>query len=83
MQREKASAPFSCADATGVLEEELSEPPHAAASRVRLAVATIATAVGAVGGHARRGRRMTGVLSFIMAFSGLDDRGGRRRRRTA
>jgi hypothetical protein len=33
MQRAKASAPFSCADAAGVVAEEL--PPHAAATTVR------------------------------------------------
>jgi len=45
-------------------------PLHAAASRTRAAVAMRAAAVRAVGGHARRGRRMTRVLSFIMPSSG-------------
>jgi hypothetical protein len=39
------------------------EPPHAAASRASPAAATIAAAIRAVGGHARRGR-MTRLLSF-------------------
>jgi hypothetical protein len=42
------------------------EPLHAAASRVRAAVAMMAAAVGAVRSDARRGRRTTRVLSFIM-----------------
>jgi hypothetical protein len=49
-------------------------PPHAAASRTRAAVATIAAAVRAAGGCARRGRRVTRVLRFILLSSGLDDR---------
>jgi hypothetical protein len=43
---------------------------HAAASRTRAAVAITAAAVRAAGGHARRGRRMTRVLWFIMPSSG-------------
>ncbi|HEX3961420.1 MAG TPA: hypothetical protein VHZ03_33150 [Trebonia sp.] len=41
-----------------------------AASGTRAAAATMAATVRAVGGHARRGRRMTCVLSFIMPSSG-------------
>jgi hypothetical protein len=60
--------------------DELGElEPHAAIT----VAAAIAAAVRAVGGHARRGRRMTQVLSFIMPSSGLDDRVGRQRRRPA
>jgi hypothetical protein len=43
---------------------------HAAASRPRAAVAMMAAAVRAVRGDARRGRRMTRVLSFMMPSSG-------------
>jgi hypothetical protein len=43
---------------------------HAAASRTRAAVAMTAAAVRAASGHARRGRRMTRVLWFIMPSSG-------------
>jgi hypothetical protein len=43
---------------------------HAAASRARAAVAMMAAAVRAGGGPARRGRRMTRVLSFIVPSSG-------------
>jgi hypothetical protein len=43
---------------------------HAAASRARAAVAMVAAAVRAVRGDARRGRRMTRVLSFMMPSSG-------------
>jgi hypothetical protein len=46
-------------------------PLQAAASRARAAVAMMAAAVRAVGGHARRGRRMTRVLGFIMPSSGV------------
>jgi hypothetical protein len=42
-------------------------PLHAAASRARLAVVMMATAVRAAGGHARR---MTRMLSFIMPPQG-------------
>jgi hypothetical protein len=58
-------------------------PPHAAASRARAAVAMMAAAVRAAGGRARRGRRVTRVLWFIMLSSGLDDRAGLQRRRPA
>src|ERR1700730_5218601 len=63
------------------------EPPglplHAAASSARPTMAIMAAAVRAVGGHDRRGRRMTQMLLFIMPSSGLDDRAGRRHRRSA
>jgi len=45
-------------------------PLHAAASRTRAAAAMMAAAVRAVGGHARRGQRMTRMLWFIMPSSG-------------
>jgi hypothetical protein len=45
-------------------------PLHAADSRARAAVAMMAAAVRAAGGHARRGRRMTRVLLFIVVSSG-------------
>ena len=41
-------------------------PPHAAVSRTRTAVAMMPAAVRAAGGRARRGRRMTRLLWFIM-----------------
>jgi DNA-binding response OmpR family regulator len=55
-------------------------PLHPAASRARVAAAMMADAVRAAGGRARRGRRMTRMLCFIMPSSRLDDRAGRRRR---
>jgi hypothetical protein len=76
MQREKPTA-----DGEFVDPPALDEPPepvedglplvHAAASRARAAVAMMAAAVRAVGGHARRGRRMTRMRSFIMASPGV------------
>jgi hypothetical protein len=45
-------------------------PLHAAASRARLAVAMMAAAVRATGGHARHGRRMTRMRSYIMPPQG-------------
>jgi hypothetical protein len=45
-------------------------PPQAAASRARAAVAMMAAAVRAAGGHARHGRRLALVLSFIVVSSG-------------
>jgi hypothetical protein len=52
-------------------------PLHAAASRTKAAVAITADAVRAVGGRARRGRRMTRVPWFIMPCSGLGEHAGR------
>jgi len=46
-------------------------PLHAAASTTSTAVAMPAATVRAVGGDARRGRRMTRVLSFIMPSPGV------------
>ena len=45
-------------------------PPHAAASKIRAAVAMRAVAVRAAGGHARRGRGWTRRVWFIMPSSG-------------
>jgi hypothetical protein len=75
MQREKASAPFACADAAEVVEEEEEEeeedpaPPHPQTSRTRPPTAMMAAAARAVSDGACRCRRMTGVLSFIMPSS--------------
>jgi hypothetical protein len=46
-------------------DDGLLPPAHAAASRARAAVAMMAAAVRANGGHAPRGRRMARVLSLI------------------
>jgi hypothetical protein len=89
MQREKASGPFDAevlAEDDALVDDptfatpglpELLPPLQAAASRARPAVAMMAAAVRTVRGRARRGRRMTRVLSFITPPSGLDDRAGR------
>jgi hypothetical protein len=45
---------------------------NATTGKTRMAVAIMAAAVRAVGGHALRGRRMTRVLWFIMPSSGLE-----------
>jgi hypothetical protein len=50
---------------------------HAAASRIKVAVAMMAATVRAAGGHARCCRRMTRVLWRIMLSSRLGDRAGR------
>jgi hypothetical protein len=73
MQRAKASA-REFGDAC-VLDEppELVDgrlAPHAVASRARPAVAMMAAATHAAGGHVRNGRRVTRALSLIMPFSG-------------
>jgi hypothetical protein len=70
MQPEKASAPLSCADPAEVVEEG-PPPPHPQTSRARPAVAMITAAVRAVGGDARRGRRVVRVGSFILRSSGV------------
>jgi len=75
MQREKASGPLTGADPAEVVEEG-PPPPHAAARTVRPAAAMMAAAVRAPRGHARRGRHVIRVVSFIMPSSGLDDRSG-------
>jgi hypothetical protein len=46
------------------VEDELA--PHAVAVRATVAAATTAAAVRGPGSHARRGRRMTRVLSFMV-----------------
>jgi len=78
MQREKASC-WELVDPPAFDEPPVDDglPLHAAASRARLAVAMMAVAVRAVGGHARHGRRMRRMLWFIMVSSGLDDRADR------
>src|SRR6266700_1714855 len=78
-QREKASAFWEFADGEFADPPAFDEPPEPvedglplhAASRARAAAAMMAAAVRAVGGLARRGRRMTRVLSFIMPSSGV------------
>src|SRR5258708_4805701 len=74
MQREKPTAdgelagPPALDDPPGSVDDGLLL--HAAASRARAAVAMMAAAVRAVGGRARRGRRMRRALWFIMPSSG-------------
>jgi hypothetical protein len=65
MQRVKASA-LELVDPPAFDEPPEPLPPHAANSRTSEAVAMMAIAVRAVGDHARRARRMTRVLSFIV-----------------
>src|SRR6266436_8082872 len=72
MHREKASSwescgPPACDEPPEPVDDVL--PLHAAASRARAVVAMMAAAVRAAAGHARRDRRMTRVLSFIMPSS--------------
>jgi hypothetical protein len=83
MHCEKASGPFDAellAEDDALVDDptfatpglpELLPPPQAAASRARPAVAMMAAVVRAVAGHARRGRRMTWVRSFIVPVSAL------------
>jgi hypothetical protein len=84
MQRAKLSA-WELGDAcafekpAGLVDDGL--PPHAVASRARLAVAMMVAASRATGGHVRRGRRVTRALMLIMPSSGLADRAGRQRER--
>jgi hypothetical protein len=74
MQREKPTADGELADPPEFVEPRGPADDglpllHAAASRVRAAVAMMAAAVRAGRGHARRGRRMRRALSFIMPSS--------------
>jgi hypothetical protein len=84
MQRAKASAPLSCAEAAEGLEAVLlgepswatwpaGELPHAAASKERLVGTMIAAALRALRVHPRARRRATRLASLILAAAGLAD----------
>jgi hypothetical protein len=95
MQRAKASAAWTFVDWKSADLGALDEPPatvdeellpNAAAGRAKAAVAIMAAAFRAVGGHARHGRRMTKILLLIVPSPGwIGFRPGRRssRRLTA
>jgi hypothetical protein len=68
------AAPPAFAEAAELVDDGL--PAHAVVSSAKAAVAMTADAVRAGGGHARRGRRRTRALWFIMPSSGLDDHAG-------
>jgi len=60
--------PPACGEPADPVDDGL--PLHAAASRATAAVAMMAATVRVAGGPARRGRRMTRVLWFIMPSFG-------------